>query len=78
MSFDRICIYNTHHSKQLAPTHVPHTDCSGRAQAQTRPALGQKLSQHRRGDESDSMEERSGAVDSSCRRPLLLVSLLLL
>ena len=63
MSFEwNFC--STHHGKQQqAPTRLPHTDCSGRAQAHTRTALGQKLSQQRRGEESDAVDERSGGVD---------------
>ena len=53
---------------------LPHSDCSSRAQAHTRPdpggatlaaaswALGHTLSQQRRGEEIDAVAERPGGV----------------
>lgn len=59
-------MYVQHTQKQGAadmPTRLPHTDCSGRTQTHTCPALGQKLSQQRRGGESDAvMSDREVSV----------------
>ena len=74
-------LYTTHKQQEAAAgTDSSATDCSGRAQAHTRPNLGENSSQQRRGEKGNEMVERSGGVDEliNARRYLLLVPLLLL
>ena len=50
--------------QEQEPTRLPHIDFYGRAQTHTRPALDQKLSQQRRGEQNDAMDEPSRGVNN--------------
>ena len=62
MSLDGILVYDTHTTATAGTDSSAANRLHGRAQAHARPALGQKISQQRRGEESDVVGERSGGV----------------